>query len=157
MDSMTCISLRWRLIMTWAERGASTRHCKRTTLTLLYCLRLGSQRYLQPWLDTPLSLVTPFFRSFSVYVLTCISIVPLGFYPANVTVESAGPLTVYPAPNVPFGISFFASAFSEFELVGLAFAYEQATQTRLAKRAFDEAIPKTQLSDIVHVCMRGKN
>ncbi|KAF8871109.1 amidase signature enzyme [Mucidula mucida] len=62
-----------------------------------------------------------------------------------------------PAPNVPFGISFFASAFSEFELVGLAFAYEQATQTRLAKRAFDEAIPKTQLSDIVHVCMRGKN
>ncbi|KAF9027405.1 amidase signature enzyme [Hymenopellis radicata] len=76
--------------------------------------------------------------------------VPLGFYPDNVTIGSAGPLTVYPAPNVPFGMSFFASAFSEFELVGLAFAYEQATQTRLAKRAFDEAIPKTQLGDIVH-------
>ncbi|KIJ35770.1 hypothetical protein M422DRAFT_180252 [Sphaerobolus stellatus SS14] len=75
--------------------------------------------------------------------------VPLGFYPANVTIGSAGPETVYPAPGVPFGLSFFSTAFSEFELIGLAFAYEQATQTRLKRKAFPAAIPTTQLKDVV--------
>ncbi|KAL0581674.1 hypothetical protein V5O48_000377 [Marasmius crinis-equi] len=77
--------------------------------------------------------------------------VPLGFFSDNVTIESAGPLTVYPAPGVPYGLSFFAGAFSEFELVGLGFAYEQKTKTRLARKAFPAAIPKTQLKDVVGV------
>lgn len=75
--------------------------------------------------------------------------VPLGFYPENTTIGSAGPATVYPAPGIPFGISFFASAFSEFELIGFAYAYEQATQTRRGRMAYPEAIPKTQLVDIM--------
>ncbi|KAF8994513.1 amidase signature enzyme [Cyathus striatus] len=75
--------------------------------------------------------------------------VPLGFYPQNVTIGSAGPLTVYPAPGVPFGLSFLGTKFSEFELIGLAFAYEQKTKTRLERKAFAAAIPKTQLNDIV--------
>lgn len=75
--------------------------------------------------------------------------VPLGFYPDNVTIALAGPETVYPAPGVPFGLSFLGTAFSEFDLVGFAFAYEQKTQTRLARKAFAEAIPTTQLIDII--------
>lgn len=75
--------------------------------------------------------------------------VPLGFYPDNTTTQSAGPETVYPAPGVPFGLSFFSTAFSEFELVGLAFAYEQATHTRLERKAYAAAIPTTQLVDVV--------
>ncbi|KAF8062472.1 amidase signature enzyme [Lyophyllum atratum] len=75
--------------------------------------------------------------------------VPLGFFSANVTIGRAGPETVYPAPGVPFGLSFLGTAFSEYDLVGFAFAYEQRTQTRLARRAFDAAVPKTQLKDIV--------
>ena len=75
--------------------------------------------------------------------------VPLGFFSDNVTIDTAGPLTVYPAPGVPFGLSFFAGAFSEFELVGYGFAYEQKTRTRLARRAYPAAIPKTQLRDII--------
>ncbi|KAK0236303.1 amidase signature enzyme [Armillaria nabsnona] len=75
--------------------------------------------------------------------------VPLGFYPDNFTIESAGPETVYPAPGVPFGLSFFASAFSEFDPIGYAFAFEQQTHTRLTRKAFPEAIPSTQLQDIV--------
>ncbi|KAF5382808.1 hypothetical protein D9757_007264 [Collybiopsis confluens] len=75
--------------------------------------------------------------------------VPLGFYPNNVTIGSAGPETIYPAPGVPFGLSFLGTAFSEFELIGFAFAYETKTKTRLARRAFPAAIPKTQLKDIV--------
>ncbi|PPR01017.1 hypothetical protein CVT26_015618 [Gymnopilus dilepis] len=75
--------------------------------------------------------------------------VPLGFYPDNVTIGSAGPLTIYPAPGVPIGLSFFSTAFSEVDLISFAFAYEQKTQTRLARKAFPAAIPKTQLIDIV--------
>jgi len=75
--------------------------------------------------------------------------VPLGFYPENVTIALAGPETVYPAPGVPFGLSFLGTAFSEFKLIGYAFAYEQKTQTRLARKAYLEAIPQTQLKDIV--------
>ncbi|GJJ14619.1 hypothetical protein Clacol_008885 [Clathrus columnatus] len=75
--------------------------------------------------------------------------VPLGFYPNNVTIGSAGPLTVYPAPGVPLGLSFLGTAFDEFNLIGLAFAYEQATHTRLARKAFPAAIPSTQLGDIL--------
>ncbi|KAK1220644.1 hypothetical protein PQX77_016597 [Marasmius sp. AFHP31] len=75
--------------------------------------------------------------------------VPLGFFSDNVTIESAGPLTVYPAPGVPFGLSFLAGAFSEFDLVGFGFAYEQKTKTRLARRAYPAAIPKTQLQDVI--------
>lgn len=78
-----------------------------------------------------------------------LSLVPLGFYPDNVTIQSAGPLTVYPAPGVPIGLSFFGTAFSEFDLIGFGFAYEQKTQTRLARKAFPAAIPKTQLQDVV--------
>ena len=75
--------------------------------------------------------------------------VPMSFYPDNVTIGSAGPLTVYPAPGVPIGLSFLGTAFSEFDLIGFAFAYEQKTQTRLARLAFPAAIPTTQLQDIV--------
>ncbi|KAJ7714150.1 amidase signature enzyme [Mycena metata] len=75
--------------------------------------------------------------------------VPLGFFPDDVTIGPAGPATVYPAPGVPFGLSFFGTAFSDFELVGFGFAYEQKTQTRLARKAFPAAIPKTQLKDVI--------
>ena len=41
------------------------------------------------------------------------------------------------------------TAFSEFKLISFAFAYEQATHNRLKRLAFPEAIPKTQLQDIL--------
>ncbi|TFK67632.1 amidase signature enzyme [Pluteus cervinus] len=75
--------------------------------------------------------------------------VPLAFYPDDVVIASAGPETVYPAPGVPIGLSFLGTAFSEFDLIAFAFAYEQKTHTRLARKAFAAAIPTIQLSDIV--------
>ncbi|KAL0576530.1 hypothetical protein V5O48_005450 [Marasmius crinis-equi] len=71
--------------------------------------------------------------------------VPLGFLPDDTAIGTTGLLTVYPAPGVPFGLSFFGGAYSEFDLVGFGFAYEQKTKTRLKRRALPEAIPKTQL------------
>ncbi|KAF9440277.1 amidase signature enzyme [Macrolepiota fuliginosa MF-IS2] len=75
--------------------------------------------------------------------------VPLGFFPDNVTIGRAGPETVYPAPGVPFGLSFFGTAYSDFDLIGFGYAYEQATKTRLERKAYPAAIPQTQLIDIV--------
>ncbi|KAF8260371.1 amidase signature enzyme [Lactarius quietus] len=74
--------------------------------------------------------------------------VPLGFQPETVQATPAQP-TIDMAPGLPFGISFLGAAFSEFNLVGYAFAYEQATHTRLKRLAFPEAIPKTQLVDVI--------
>lgn len=53
------------------------------------------------------------------------------------------------APGTPFGISFMGTAFSEFKLIGYAYAYEQATHNRLKRLAYAEAIPKTQLKDVI--------
>ncbi|CAE6442977.1 unnamed protein product [Rhizoctonia solani] len=77
--------------------------------------------------------------------------VPLGFHPDNTTVvpSSAGPNTVFPAPGVPFGLSFIGTAYSEPSLIGFAYAYEQRTHTRLKRRAYTEAIPTTQLKDVI--------
>ncbi|KAH7910545.1 amidase signature domain-containing protein [Hygrophoropsis aurantiaca] len=75
--------------------------------------------------------------------------VPLGFYPENVTIGSAGPVTFYPAPGMPIGLSFLGTAWSEYELVGYAYAYEQKTMTRLQRKAYVAAIPTTQLVDVI--------
>ncbi|EIW74054.1 amidase signature enzyme [Coniophora puteana RWD-64-598 SS2] len=75
--------------------------------------------------------------------------VPLGFYPDNVTIGSAGPVTYYPAPGIPIGLSFLGTAWSEYDLISYAYAYEQKTQTRLQRMAYPAAIPTTQLSDII--------
>ncbi|KAH9848115.1 amidase signature enzyme [Lenzites betulinus] len=73
--------------------------------------------------------------------------VPLGFLPPNTTLAPAQP-TRSSGPNQPFGLAFMGTAFSEFDLISFAFAYEQATHTRLKQLAFSEAIPKTQLADV---------
>ena len=74
--------------------------------------------------------------------------VPLGFLPPNTTLAPAQPVRSS-GPNQPFGIAFVGTAFSEFQLITFAFAYEQATHNRLKVLAFPEAIPKTQLADVV--------
>ena len=75
-------------------------------------------------------------------------VVPLGFLPPETPLSAAEP-TRPAGPNMPFGLSFMGTAFSEFKLISFAYAYEQATLTRLRKRAFSAAIPKTQLKDIM--------
>ncbi|KAJ6472347.1 amidase signature enzyme [Mycena vitilis] len=75
--------------------------------------------------------------------------VPLGFFPGDVPIVHAGPQTVYPAPGMPFGISFFGTAWSDYELIGFGYAYEQATKTRLERKAFGAAIPRTQIVDVM--------
>ncbi|EIW53237.1 amidase signature enzyme [Trametes versicolor FP-101664 SS1] len=74
--------------------------------------------------------------------------VPLGFCPPDTPLSPAEP-TRKSGPNMPFGLAFLGTAFSEFKLISLAYVYEQATHTRLKVRAFPAAIPKTQLADVI--------
>lgn len=78
----------------------------------------------------------------------CYPLVPLGFQPSDAPLPEAKP-TRPTGPNMPFGISFVGTAFSEFELISYAYAYEQATQTRLKQLALPDAIPQTQLKDVI--------
>ena len=74
--------------------------------------------------------------------------VPLGFFPSDTPLGPAEP-TRDMGPHMPFGISFLGTAYTEFSLISYAYAYEQATHTRLKQLAYPEAIPKTQLKDVV--------
>lgn len=74
--------------------------------------------------------------------------VPLGFTPDDVTPGPAEPV-IDEASGMPFGLTFMGTAWSEFELIKYAYAYEQATHVRLGKRAFEIALPETQLIDVM--------
>ncbi|PCH36783.1 amidase signature enzyme [Wolfiporia cocos MD-104 SS10] len=74
--------------------------------------------------------------------------VPLGFQPPDVALGEANP-TRMNGPGMPFGVAFLGTAYSEFKLIQYAYAYEQATKTRLQRRAYPEAIPKTQLVHVI--------
>ncbi|KAH9944876.1 amidase signature enzyme, partial [Amylocystis lapponica] len=74
--------------------------------------------------------------------------VPLGFQPDSTALAEATP-TRENGPRMPFGLAFMGAKYSETALIQYAYAFEQATHARLQQRAFPEAIPKTQLADIV--------
>ncbi|KAH7873662.1 amidase signature enzyme [Lentinula edodes] len=72
--------------------------------------------------------------------------VPLGFFPEDEPIKYDGNIA-YPAPGMPFGLSFIGTAFDEYALIGMAYAFEQKTKFRTSRRAIAEAIPKTQLKE----------
>ncbi|KAH7098082.1 amidase signature enzyme [Auriculariales sp. MPI-PUGE-AT-0066] len=75
--------------------------------------------------------------------------VPMGFHPEDTEPVANKWGVVDPAPGLPMGLSFLGKAFTEVQLLNFAYAYEQATQFRLKRKAYAAAIPKTQLKDIV--------
>lgn len=93
------------------------------------------------WCALHLMLTRPFH-------LRCI--VPLGFL-SDTTEPTPNPPTPLhdKAPGMPFGLCFMGTAYSEYQLIGYAYAFEQATHVRLTRKAFVEAIPKTQLKDVI--------
>ena len=74
--------------------------------------------------------------------------VPMGFYPANWTVSTNGfGNLVASGPNVPFGLSFMGEKFSEADLIGFAYAYEQRTMHRNEVQPY--IVPNIELADFV--------
>lgn len=77
-------------------------------------------------------------------------IVPLGHYPQDVEPIPLDPTPLHGrTPNMPFGIAFIGTAYSEYKLIGLAYAFEQATRARLQTKAYQSATPVTQLKDVI--------
>ncbi|KZO95572.1 amidase signature enzyme [Calocera viscosa TUFC12733] len=76
--------------------------------------------------------------------------VPLGYYPdsVNATAEHNG-TQFFPAPGIPFGLSFIGRQWDDANLLGLAYAYEQGTKHRLENHAYEKATPTTQLKDVM--------
>lgn len=74
--------------------------------------------------------------------------VPLGFFPEDEPLKDDGPNVAYPGPGMPFGLSFIGTAFDEYALIGMAYAFEQGTKVRVSRRAIPEAVPKTQLKTV---------
>ncbi|GME28922.1 putative glutamyl-tRNA amidotransferase subunit a protein [Neofusicoccum parvum] len=73
--------------------------------------------------------------------------VPLGFYPANQTVEESRRGLVDEAPGIPFGLSFLGKRWDEATLIGLAYAFEQLTMVRDQGKRYVE--PTTEIADVV--------
>lgn len=74
--------------------------------------------------------------------------VPLGYYPGNTTVMRNGRDTLVEiAPNIPFGLSFIGPAWSEANLIGFAYAFEQRTMVRNQVQPY--LVPNVELKDIV--------
>ena len=74
--------------------------------------------------------------------------VPMGFYPAtwNVTRNSRDTL-VTGGPNVPFGLSFMGEKWSERDLIGYAYAYEQMSMHR--GDILPYIVPNIELADVL--------
>ncbi|KAL8760393.1 MAG: hypothetical protein Q9199_000017 [Rusavskia elegans] len=56
--------------------------------------------------------------------------IPLGFGPADISAEYATPDLVDRGPNVPYGLLFTTRKWYEARLLQVAYAYEQASETR---------------------------
>ena len=86
--------------------------------------------------------------SFAAIVGAPVVTVPLGFYPANTTVVMNGfGNLVAQGPNIPFGLSFMGEKWSEYDLIGYAYAYEQRSKVRNQVQPY--LVPNIELSDVV--------
>jgi amidase len=81
--------------------------------------------------------------------------VPLGALPANTTVVTnrRGNLNAT-APNLPFGIAFAGAHWSEADLIGFAYAFEQRTIVR--EKITPYIVPTTELADVVSKMKKTK-
>ncbi|KAI1121650.1 glutamyl-tRNA amidotransferase subunit A [Nemania abortiva] len=73
--------------------------------------------------------------------------VPMGAYPPDQPVQTDTWGLVETGPNIPFGLGFLGTRFTDAKLIGLAYAYEQRTMTRKSVRPY--IMPRTELQDVV--------
>jgi len=92
--------------------------------------------------------------------------VPMGFYPANTTIKMNGfgnlvaqapnvsdcamiscPVAMLTCVQIPFGLSFLGNKWTEYDLIGYAYAYEQRSKARNKVQPY--IVPNTELSSIV--------
>ncbi|KAH6693353.1 amidase [Leptodontidium sp. MPI-SDFR-AT-0119] len=78
--------------------------------------------------------------------------VPMGSYPAGVSVTKDSWGMVESAPNIPFGLGFLGPKFSEVTLIGMAYAFEQRTMAR--SKILPYLSPRIDLVDVASHAVR---
>ncbi|KAF3764348.1 amidase signature enzyme [Cryphonectria parasitica EP155] len=118
------------------------------TAGLFYAGPLGITGALQNYSLDALVVPTPFSPFLPALLGAPVVTVPLGALPPNTTVQlnGFGNLNAS-APNLPYGLSFMGARFDEYNLIGLAYAFEQRTLVRNTIRPYIE--PTTELVDVV--------
>ncbi len=95
------------------------------------------------------ALIMPTFASFHLPAIAGLPVitVPLGFYPADtlVVMNPKGTM-VSVGPGIPFGIAFLGRRWSEEMLIGLAYAFEQRTMVKRARKPLIS--PSFELGDL---------
>ncbi|PFH60007.1 hypothetical protein XA68_11560 [Ophiocordyceps unilateralis] len=90
--------------------------------------------------DNLTAIVTPhlFAAGMANFIGAPVVTVPLGYYPGNTEVKTRpgkiSPPLVVSGPSVPFAISFVGRQWSDADLIGLAYSFEQKTQARSRAR-----------------------
>lgn len=118
------------------------------TADLFYAGPQGITGALQNFSLDALVVPTPFSPFLPALIGSPVVTVPLGALPPNTTVQlnGFGNLNAS-APNLPYGFSFMGDRFDEFNLIGLAYAFEQKTMVRNTILPYIE--PTTELADVV--------
>lgn len=71
----------------------------------------------------------------------------MGFYPSNWTVTTSSRGLVASGPQIPFGLSFMGARFTEADLIGFAYDYEQATHHRNDVQPY--IVPNIEINDVL--------
>lgn len=118
------------------------------TANLLYAGPLGITGALHNFSLDALVVPTPFSPFLPALIGSPVVTVPLGKFPENTTVRPNGFGNLNASgPNFPYGLSFMGAQFDEFNLIGLAYAFEQRTLVRNTVVPYIE--PATELVDVV--------
>lgn len=119
------------------------------TADLFYAGPLGITGALKNFSLDALVVPTPFSPFLPALIGAPVVTVPLGALPPNTTVQQNGFGNLNAsAPNLPYGFSFMGDRFDEFNLIGLAYAFEQRTLVRNTIQPYLE--PTTELVDVVN-------
>lgn len=119
------------------------------TADLFYAGPLGITGALQNFSLDALVVPTPFSPFLPALIGAPVVTVPLGALPPNTTVMTNGFGNLNAsAPNLPYGFSFIGDRFDEYNLIGLAYAFEQRTLVRNTITPYIE--PTTELVDVVN-------
>lgn len=119
------------------------------TADLFYAGPLGITGALQNFSLDALVVPTPFSPFLPALIGAPVVTVPLGALPPNTTITTNGFGNLNAsAPNLPYGFSFIGDRFDEYNLIGLAYAFEQRTLVRNTITPYIE--PTTELVDVVN-------
>lgn len=137
------------LALGYGNEGAAPEFWSNYTAGQYYAGPLGITGALANFSLDALVVPTPFAPYLPALLGSPVVTVPLGKFSENTTVRTNGFGNLNATgPNFPFGFSFMGARFDEFNLIGLAYAFEQRTLVRSTVLPYIQ--PTTELVDVVN-------